>query len=555
MSFDIRISGEQVVYGRIEISFEKECPIDYVTVLTPSGRTETVFPFQKRFVDFIYSEEGWEDTLVGEDFIYACRYTPEEIGDYTVKACKDGACLSSRNFRVSKGEDHGYIEVSKKDCRYFSYTDGTPFFWLGINLCFPTAYEVSDGMEFGRSDAVATLGLRQYERWFKKCAENGVSVVRIWIGHSYFTPDAEETYRFCDAQWEKIDRIVSLARQYHIKLKLTLEHFRDFKNNNQPPIFRKSLLNGGVACQNMKEWLTSEAYQKAWLYKVEELSKRYRGDPTVCMIELWNEMNAVNAEKDLVIAWNEKFLPRVKELFPRQLVTNSIGSLDAKEVQEYYRAFCWEKSDVLQVHRYLDQGARHKICGGDVIPSVQEALSFMLSEKKPLLLAETGAVNNRHSGEFRFYSCDDRGIIFVDSVYTPLFSGSAGCGNIWHWDRRYVESKNLYPYFAPLAKLVENVDFTEEAFSAEDLSTDDAYILLLKGKTVTLGFIRNKKDSWRSSLRDGAPVASIEKISLPITVTSAKLYPIWEEDTTHLRIENRHPVFENLLYGVLFRCV
>ena len=535
MSFDIHIGGEQVVYGRVEISFRKEFPVDFVTVVTPSGKTETVFPFQKRAVDFVYSEEGWERSVVGEDFIYACRYTPEEIGDHTVTAWKNEIPFSTQKFSVFKGEKHGYIEVSKKDKRYFSYTDGTPFFWLGINLCYPTPYKVSNGTEFGTSGDIATLGLQQYERWFKKCAENGVNVVRLWLGHSYFTPDTEETYRFCDAQWEKIDRIVSLARQYDIKLKLTLEHFRDFQNDNQPPVFRKSLLNGGVACKNMKEWLTSEAYQKAWLYKVEEISKRYSGDPTVCMIELWNEMNAVNAEKDLVIAWNEKFLPRVKELFPRQLVTNSIGSMDATVVQEYYRAFCWDKSDALQVHRYLDQGARHKICGGDIISSVKEALSFMQSDEKPLLLAETGAVNNCHSGEFRFYSCDDRGIIFVDSVYTPLFSGSAGCGNIWHWDHRYVESKNLYSYFAPLARLTEHTDFASEGFEAEDFSTDDAYILLLRGKTQTLGFIRNKQDSWTSTLRDGASVSAIKTISLPITVSSAKLYPIWKEDTTHLR--------------------
>ena len=553
MAFDMHISGEQVVYGRVEISFKKECPIDYVTVLTPSGKTERISPFKKRSVEFAYSEEGWESARVGEDFLYACRYTPDEVGEHRLEAWRDGVCLATESIRIGKGNKHGYVEVSSKDRRYFAYTDGTPFFWLGINLCYPTPYEVSDGREFGRSDGTATLGLRQYERWFGKCAENGVNVVRIWLGHSYFTPDAEETYRFCDVQWEKIDRIVSLARQYHIKLKLTLEHFRDFQDNSQPPIFRKFLLNSGVACKNMKEWLSSEAYRKAWLYKVEEVAKRYSGDPAVCMIELWNEMNAVNADKATVIAWNEEMLPRVKTLFPRQLVTNSIGSMDAKEVQEYYRAFCWDRSDAVQVHRYLDQGARHKLCGGEIIPSVREALAFMQTDDKPILLAETGAVNNCHSGEFRFYSCDDRGIIFVDSVYTPLFSGSAGCGNIWHWDRRYVESKNLYRYFEPLKRLTEGVDFANEQFTAVDFSTDEVYALFLKGKTQTLGFVRNRRDSWLSALRDGKNASAVEQISLPIEANAVTLYPIWTGDTTHFRIEKSRLMLTDLLYGVLLR--
>ncbi len=553
MAFDMHISGEQVVYGRVEISFEKECPIDYVTVLTPSGKNERLFPFKKRSVEFIYSEEGWESVRAGEDFLCACRYTPDEVGTHRFEAWRDGVCLTTESIRIEKGNRHGYVEVSSKDRRYFSYTDGTPFFWMGINLCYPTPYEVSDGREFGRSDGTATLGLRQYERWFGKCAENGVNVVRIWLGHSYFTPDTAETFCLCDLQWEKIDRIVSLARRYDIKLKFTLEHFRDFREGGQPAIFHKNLCDSGVACGSMEEWLTSERFREAWLYKVEEFSRRYKGDPTVCMIELWNEMNAVMADRATVIAWNEKMLPRVKALFPRQLVTNSIGSMDAKVVQDYYRAFCWDKSDAVQVHRYLDQGASHAICGGEIIPSVREALAFMQSDDKPILLAETGAVNNCHSGEFRFYSCDDRGMIFVDSVYTPLFSGSAGCGNIWHWDRRYVESKNLYRYFEPLKRLTEGVDFANERFVAVDCSTDAVYALFLKGKTQMLGFVRNRSDSWLSVLRDGKNASAVEQISLPIEANAVTLYPIWAGDTTHFRIEKNRLVLTDLLYGVLLR--
>jgi hypothetical protein len=130
---------------------------------------------------------------------------------------------------------------------------------------------------------------------------------------------------------------------------------------------------------------------------------------------------------------------------------------------------------------------------------------------------------------------------------------SAGCGNIWHWDRRYVESKNLYKYFAPLASLTEGVDFPEEQFRAVDLSTDDAYVLLLCGRTVSLGFVRNKADSWFSTLRDGHPVGAIERVTLPLAATAARLYPIWEEDTASLHIEDGHPVLENVRYGALFR--
>ena len=554
MSLRMEILGERECYGRIEIAFDEDANITHVRVITPSGKEETLLPFYRQFAAFTYDGEGLEHTAATGEGRLACRYTPEECGRFVLEAWRGQDRLAACEVDIARGRAHGYVEVSKKDRRYFAYTDGTPFFWRGINLCYPTPYEVSNGSEFGKSDGTATMGLRQYSRWLRRCAENGVNVVRLWLGHTYFTPDTEQLYQLDLLQWEKLDRIVSLAREYGIRLKLTLDHFRHFGEAAAPNIFYKAYSDGEVACQSAEEWLRDGRWADGWLYKVSELAKRYAGDPTVCMIELWNEMNGVRTSKrEYLTAWNRSMLPRVKALFPRQLVTNSLSSLDGDWAQDYYRSFCWDIFDVLQVHRYLDQGAGFKICGGAVIPSICEAMAFVRSEEKPFLLAETGAVNNRHSGEFKYYSCDDRGIIFVDCVYTPVFLNSAGCGNIWHWDRRYVESKNLYKYFAPLASLTEGVDFPEEQFRAVDLSTDDAYVLLLCGRTVSLGFVRNKADSWFSTLRDGHPVGAIERVTLPLAATAARLYPIWEEDTASLHIEDGHPVLENVRYGALFR--
>ena len=135
-----------------------------------------------------------ERVSVTEDAYYLCRYTPEETGEYLFEAWSDTRVLESKTMLVEDSGAHGYINVSKKDTRYFEYTDGTPFAWVGINLCFPSFYPCSNGKEFGTSGKLATMGLRQYERWFKKCVANGVNVVRLWIGHYYFSPDTDKTY-------------------------------------------------------------------------------------------------------------------------------------------------------------------------------------------------------------------------------------------------------------------------------------------------------------------------------------------------------------------------
>ena len=270
------------------------------------------------------------------------------------------------------------------------------------------------------------------------------------------------------------------------------------------------------------------------------------------MIELWNEMNCVGGGYPLILEWNEKILPRVKALFTHQLVTNSLGSLDSDRSAKCYKDFCWDKTDVLQIHRYLDQGAPYGICGESPIPSIKEAFDLMRTNERPMLLAETGAVNNCHSAEFKYYSADDRGIIFVDSVYTPIFVGSAGCGNIWHWDRRYVESKNLYRYFKPLLKLVDGVDLAAESFEPIDLSGDEAYVLVLKGRSTSLCFVRNKSDSWMNTLRDMHEPREID-FDIQICGENIEVIQIWDDERADISLENDSVRVRNMRFGALFK--
>ena len=100
-------------------------------------------------------------------------------------------------------------------------------------------------------------------------------------------------------------------------------------------------------------------------------------------------------------------------------------------------------------------------------------------------------------------------------MYTPLFCGAAGCGQIWHWDERYVEAKDLYRYFAPLKKLCERIRFDEENFAPDKYEDDDVILLTLRGKTISIGYLRNKHNNWMSLLRDLAPADVIEEKTIP----------------------------------------
>lgn len=541
------------VFERIERKFETEIASATLACDTLC-ESLPLQPFVLQPLELLYDEEGIEHCVQTDKQFYALRFTVKKEGVYFLDVVfKDGKTYRER-FDAVGFSDNGYIRVSKKDARYFEYSNGSPFFPIGINLAFPRRIPVSNKKEFGISGDIAFMGMRQYERWFKRCAQNGVNMARVWVGHEYFSPDTTDANIFEYAQFSKIDKLLELAKKYNIKLKLTLEQFRCFRydtdnKDNVSRHFNKRLFLNGKRCESIGQWLSEREWKDAWLNKVREFAKRYAGDTTVFAVELWNEMNCLGDINE----WNREMLPAVKAMFPDHLVVNSLGSLDNKYSLANYLSFPWECADFKQMHRYLDQGAIFDDTKNDTVEVIQCGLKRIDKQDMPLLVAETGAVNNNHSGEFKYYSCDDRGIIFIDCVYTPVFLCCAGCGNIWHWDERYVESKNLYKYYKPLADMISDIDFANENFKSTDLSDNDAYLFILQGKTVNLGFIRNKSDSWKNVLRDLNEPKPLEKFETDLPCKKIVAYPIWKGDTTKIYPENGCLTFANVLYGTIFK--
>ncbi len=559
-------------YERIETQVSDT--VTHVIFIDTNGKEETVYPFWKQPIAIEYDHHGYEKISKSGDAYPCIRYTPMLAGSMSAKVFSGENCLETYEIDVVPAKNHGPVGVSQKDSRYFECADGTPFIPNGMNMVYPTSSSVSDGTEFGQSAKVAYIGLRQYERWFEKASRNGVNLVRLWVGHSYFNPSTDNAYEYNLVAFSKIDTIVALARKYGMKLKLTLEHFRNFNYSDLAEgngydafisnLFRKRLNVNGEKCMKISQWLLEEKYQTAWLDKVNEFSKRYAGDPAIFAIELWNEMNTIGIgneyavytsaqQLEIVVNWNREMLPKVKKLFPHNLVTNSLGSLGSDRSKEWYDQFCWDKADFWQMHRYLDQGSQDVSCHSDPIEMYQHGIEWLEKMDMPFLVAETGGVDDNHSGPFRYYSWDDDGLILADCVYTPFFLGSCGTGNIWHWDNRYVESKNLYWMYRPFAQLVDGIDVIEEGFVSEDASTKDAHILLLKGKHVTLGYVRNKTAIWTNLHRDLGDVTPVGHIAIPANESDRlELIPIWQEQIS-AEMENGYAVMENIQYGTFFR--
>ncbi len=549
------------LYERLELSVNND--ISHAEFTYSDGTHEYAYPFEKQDFAFNYDEQGIEHIEKLDSSEKCIRFTPKKTGEMRVSLFAENRLIDKLRFDVIPSFDHGYIKPSPKNRHYFEYSDGAPFIPIGINMVYPTSYDILKENRYASEMYNGYIGVNQYRSWFRKASESGVNVARLWLGHDYFSSATQDGYVLKHEAFAKIDRVIEAAREYGIKLKLTIDKFHNFYYENEikgtgynaflHSLFNTQLYVDGEPCKNMHEFLTNEKFMNAWLYKVGELAKRYSGDTAIFAVELWNEMNTVATDFETVLAWNEKYLPRVREMFPHNMVINSLGSLENERSVERYRNFCWDKTDFKQLHRYLDGGCAAEICRENIIDLLCDGVELLRSDEMPTVVAETGAVNNCHSGPFKYYSADDDGLIFADCVYTPFFAGCAGCGQIWHWDQRYVESKSLFKMFAPFAKLIEGIDVLCEDFEPCDLSNDDAHILLLVGKEHILGYVRNRSASWLHQLRDLKDVVLIDELELKVDVSGEiELVKIWNDDTT-ASLEGGTLTLKNVDKGLMFK--
>ena len=308
----------------------------------------------------------------------------------------------------------------------------------------------------------------------------------------------------------------------------------------------------------MDEWFTEQTWRDLWLKKVRAYIARYGDDPTVMAWELWNEIDCCATSRwEIQREWTRDMLRAIKAMAPKQLVTNSLGSFDAEHKQGIQDDFHMEEMDFQQVHRYLDQGAPWCICTVDPVTLSVDAVQRARRPDRPIILGETGAVNDRHTGPFRFYRFDNRGIIFHDTTFPVFFAGAAGTGQIWHWDH-YVDQKNLWPQFRPFADLVEGIALDAEGFDPIDLSTERAWILGLLGREHLLLWIRNRADSWHAVLRDGQEPPLLEGEMLDLTSMGIRAgevatYWPWAEDTGQVTLTDGQLCLPSFRYGLLLR--
>jgi hypothetical protein len=407
-----------------------------------------------------------------------------------------------------------YVRVSPRDHRYLEFTSGAPYIPIGLNMIAPPRG-----------------GFAVYEEWLAKLAANGGNYIRVWLSNPLWDVEHDKSGVYDEAKARQIDRMLEMCRKHGIRVKMTIEHFRSIGGGTQAwadkPLHHVS--QGGPA-QSIADFFDGEAPRAQFRRKIEWYANRYGDQPVVYGWELWNEVNAVRGGNYL--AWTEVMLAELRRRFPRNLVMQSLGSFDTARVRETYRRHStMPANDLAQVHRYLDLGASLDVSKGpmDVLAadSIREIAGYQ--PKRPILLAESGAVEPKHTGPFKLYAADTAGTLLHDVLFAPFFAGAAGAGQIWHWDA-YVAKNNLWHHFGRFAETVKGLDPAAESFEPSMAKHDRLRVYVLKGRRTLLAWCRDTKNDWMSELRDGQKPETLRRVVVDlgaVKARSARIYDPW----------------------------
>jgi hypothetical protein len=163
-----------------------------------------------------------------------------------------------------------------------------------------------------------------------------------------------------------------------------------------------------------------------------------------------------------------------------------------------------------------------------------DAVRELLSMKpgRPVILAESGAVEPNHAGPFKLYEKDREGTILHDVIFAPFFAGAAGAGQCWHWGE-YVDKVNAWHQFKGFAEAVRGIDPPAEGFEPLMVEHERLRVYVLKGKRTVLVWCRDKDNWWKTELEEGRAPEELKDLVLdlgkdvPLAGRALRTYDPW----------------------------
>jgi len=422
-------------FGRQEISFQLEDkvanpydPAD-ISVMAefraPSGKKLRLPAFFYREFDAIRntpgSRSGWK-----------ARFTPDEIGNYTVRI--DVSLRQGPPREAGSGAFKSILSARKgfvvRQDSHFALTSGERFLVLGANRCWGDVRQT----EVYLADLAAL-------------AQTGATTVRVWLA-PWWIPLEGHGRQYNQAAGARLDAIVAEAERLGLKIILCIEQHGNLQAKggeigrwDEHPY---NAANGGP-CRTVREFFSKADARRLFENRLRYLVARYGYSTAIMAWELFNEVEYVGFaqwnfqdHQRLVAEWHLRMATVLRKLDPfnHLIATSSHIPLQLQLAEQ-------QAIDFLQVHAYAQ---------GDVADAINARLSNIPpAVKLPVVVAEFG-LHDGMAGD----SYVTRG------TFAALLCGRGGGALPWLQDETDVAPH--YEQLAAAARFFGDIVWRKQAF-------------------------------------------------------------------------------------------
>jgi hypothetical protein len=365
--------------------------------------------------------------------VWKVRFTPEIPGEYTYRVIVvcNSERISSREGKFtceSFDTHHGYVRVSKTNPLYFEYSDGTPFFGIGMGRiaadaggCYPRFAEA--GGNFNR--LFLTNGKFDIQELTRDPGRPDRGLGKINLENSWY-----------------LDNLLELGENLGIYHMLTLTNQYNF--NRQWEIHTYNKANGGIL-DSKNEYFTSE--EAMWYFEryLRYMVARYGYSTSVFSWDLWNEYSAMGIDVETAIPWHRRMAHYIDSLdiFNHVIHTND-GSFNGRD-----KMHALPEMEIVSTNTYAIK---------DISYLASVWTERMISRfKKPYVLTEYGMGHNPPPGGYGGMDPERR--MVHNGLWSPLISGSAATG--LPWEAKWLNNKIFFNYVKAVQKIVHDIPFSK----------------------------------------------------------------------------------------------
>lgn len=383
-----------------------------------------------------FRSEGYYD---GKRFVLG--FVPHETGGW--KASLSLIADNKNMFRSKKHEffcyeqnpqnKGGIVSLADSDPLYLSFENNKPFFPVAMNLCW------------GGKDTQ-----RDYDKWLKKCSENGINFIRIWMAPWSFSVTSKGLEKPDEQRAELLEKIIRKCSEYNIYVMLCLNAHGEFSETNNAA-WKDSFYNSANKgpCLKPADFFTDKAAKNYFRDYTAYIVARFGAMKNVAVWELFNEADLTDAwavSPEAVRKWHDEMARYIKEIDPhKRPVTTSFSDPALDDA-----VWKMKSIDITQTHVYGLPDTAYEIW----------KLSSVRSAKygKPHLTGEFGIDT---TPAFAEAGTDRQGIHVHNALWSGAFSMNCGTPMPWWWDI-YIDRFDLYGIYAPLAEFIKDINWPKE---------------------------------------------------------------------------------------------